>query len=114
MEWQFQLNWPILIEEAKQRRKSLKITQKRLALMANISTPTVSRFENGEKDIGLSTILNLFGLLGMIDKRNLVFTQSKPYYDPNRELVLFQGQDGNKKIPCKMSLEALMDHFKSY
>lgn len=50
----------------------------------------------------------------MIDKRNLVFTQSKPYYDPNRELVLFQGQDGNKKIPCKMSLEALMDHFDNH
>lgn len=67
MERQFQLNWTALVEEAIKRRKALGLTQQRLAVLANISTPTVSRFENHKEDIQLSSILAILKVLGMLD-----------------------------------------------
>ena len=49
MERKFQLNWPVFVEEAVRRRRGMKLTQKQLAALAKVSTPTVSRFENNEK-----------------------------------------------------------------
>lgn len=77
-----------------------------------MSTPTVSRFESGEKDIQLSTVTNILGVLGMLDQRVLVFTDTDVRYDSNRGVVLFKGKDGGKTIPCAMSREALEDHFE--
>ena len=54
MERNIRLNWQSLVEEARRRRKELKLTQQRLAAIADVSAPTVSRFENGEKNIQLS------------------------------------------------------------
>ena len=67
MERQFQLNWTALVEEALRRRKALGLTQQRLAALANISTPTVSRFENHKEDIQLSSILAILKVLGMLE-----------------------------------------------
>ena len=53
MEQYKKFNWEEVVERAVKRRKELRFTQKRLALVANISTPTVSRFENNDKDIKL-------------------------------------------------------------
>ncbi|HBF13104.1 MAG TPA: hypothetical protein DDW49_06930 [Deltaproteobacteria bacterium] len=109
MERQFQINWSALVEEAKQRRKNERLTQKKLALLAGVSTPTISRFENGEKDIQLSTVISILKVLGMVDQRQLVFPEER--HDFNRDVVLFRGKDGDSIIPCSISREALEDHF---
>src|SRR3990167_5287565 len=111
MERQFRINWPAIIEEAKQRRKAQRLTQSRLAVMAGVSTPTISRFESGEKDIQLSTIISILTVLGMHDQRHLTFLDRKEHYVPNRMVVLFIGRDRNKEIICAISEEALKDHF---
>jgi transcriptional regulator with XRE-family HTH domain len=111
MERQFRINWPAIVEEAKQRRKSEKLTQKRLAELASVSTPTISRFESGERDIQLSSVTNILGVLGMLDERTLVFADAHAQNDSMRGLVLFVGKDGNKIVTCAISREALDDHF---
>jgi transcriptional regulator with XRE-family HTH domain len=111
MEGQFRINWRAIVEEAKQRRKSQKLTQQRLAELAGVSTPTISRFESGERDIQLSTVTNILGVLGMLDERTLVFPDAHAHYDPTRMVVLFRGQDGDKAVSCAISREALDDHF---
>jgi transcriptional regulator with XRE-family HTH domain len=80
--------------------------------MAGVSTPTISRFESGEKDIQLSTVISILTVLGMNDQRNLIFSEKNERYAPNRKAVLFAGQDGNKEIICAISEEALEDHFR--
>ncbi len=111
MERQFRVNWPAIVEEAKQRRKGHRLTQARLATLAGVSTPTVSRFESGEKDILLSSITRILAVLGMVDERVLSFPKSDARYDSLRMVVLFAGKDGDKTISCAISLEALEDHF---
>ena len=111
MERQFRINWRAIVEEAKQRRKSQKLTQQRLGELAGVSTPTISRFESGERDIHLSTVTNILGVLGMLDERVLVFQDARAHYDPARMVVLFKGRDGDKTITCAISHEALDDHF---
>jgi transcriptional regulator with XRE-family HTH domain len=111
MERKFRLNWQAYIEEARQRRKSQKLTQKRLGELARVSTPTVSRFENGEKDIQLSSVTSILGVLGMLDDRTLVFTDKLARYDSVRDVAVFEGLDGDRIIRCAISREALEDHF---
>lgn len=111
MERKFRVNWLALVEEAKQRRKSQRLTQRRLAQLAGVSTPTVSRFENGEKDIQLSSITSILGVLGMLDERVLIFPDTRASYDGLRDIVLFHGRDGDNDIRCAISREALEDHF---
>ena len=111
MEWQFRLNWAAIVEEAKQRRKNQRLTQRRLGELAGVSTPTVSRFENSEKDIQLSTVTRILGVLGMLDERFLNFPDKDAHYDTLREIALFDGNDGERTIHCAISREALEDHF---
>ena len=111
MEWQFRLNWAAIVEEAKQRRKRQKLTQRRLGELAGVSTPTVSRFENSEKDIQLSTVTRILGVLGMLDERVLNFPDENPHYDSLRDIALFNGSDRESAIRCAISREALEDHF---
>jgi predicted transcriptional regulator len=111
MERQFYINWQTFIEEAKQRRKKQKLTQQQLARLAKVSTPTISRFEKGEKDIQLSSVLNIFKVLGMLDQRRLEFPALTAKYISDRSVVRFTGQDGDKKVICEISREALDDHF---
>jgi transcriptional regulator with XRE-family HTH domain len=87
----------------------MKLTQKQLAELAKVSTPTVSRFEQAEKDIQLSTVLAVLNVLGMTDKRTLVFPDDR--FKDEMERISFWGQDGEKKILCRISREALDDHF---
>lgn len=83
-------------------------------MLANVSTPTISRFESGSKDIELSSILNILKILGMVDQRNLIFPDPPNVQNArNRDMVIFWGQDGDKSIRCAISLEALEDHYKS-
>jgi transcriptional regulator with XRE-family HTH domain len=111
MERQFRINWPAIVEEARQRRKSQRLTQQRLATLAGVSTPTVSRFEGGGKDIQLSSVTKILTVLGMVDDRILTFANADARYDSTRMVVLFRGNDGEKAVPCGISQEALEDHF---
>jgi transcriptional regulator with XRE-family HTH domain len=112
MERKFRLNWPALVEEAKQRRKAQNLTQQRLAKLAEVSTPTVSRFEGGEKDIQLSSALRLLGVLGLLDRRMLVFAEPDARYNSEKDIVAFWGRDGDKEVRCAISREAIDDRFK--
>ena len=57
MERNIRLNWNLLVEEAIKRRKERKISQRRLAAIAEVSQPTVSRFEQRKDDIQLSSAI---------------------------------------------------------
>jgi len=110
MERRLHLNWQLLVEEAKLRRKNQKLTQKRLALLAKVSTPTISRFEGGAKDIQLSSIFNILNILGLMDNRNLNFPDPNPQIIRSSGLIEFWGEGhNNKKILCRCSEEALED-----
>jgi transcriptional regulator with XRE-family HTH domain len=111
MERYFCINWQAVVEEAKQRRKAQRLTQARLAELAGVSTPTISRFESGEEDIQLSTVISILSVLGMNDRRNLIFPETQARYDLTRDAVLFVGRDGDKNIQCAISSEALDDFF---
>jgi transcriptional regulator with XRE-family HTH domain len=88
----------------------MKLTQKQLASLAKVSTPTISRFENDEKDLQLSSVLAILDVLGMTDKRTLVFTD--PEFQRNTsDAIVFCGRDGETKVRCRISREALDDHF---
>lgn len=112
MERKFRLNWPALVEEAKQRRKAQNLTQQRLAKLAQVSAPTVSRFEGGEKDIQLSSVLGILGVLGLLDQRMLIFPEPDARYNSERDIVVFWGLDGGKEVRCAISREAIDDRFK--
>jgi transcriptional regulator with XRE-family HTH domain len=88
----------------------MNLTQKQLATLAKVSTPTVSRFEQNDKDIQLSTVLAILEALGMTDKRSLVFAEDE-FHGAHSEAILFWGQDGEKRVRCRISREALDDHF---
>jgi transcriptional regulator with XRE-family HTH domain len=110
MERDFQLNWPGFVEEAIRRRRHLNLTQKQLALIAGVSTPTISRFEQNAKDIQLSSVLQILDALGMTDKRTLIFPE-QTYTSDLEDRLVFWGQVGEKRVKCMISREALDDHF---
>jgi transcriptional regulator with XRE-family HTH domain len=89
----------------------MKLTQRDLARLANVSTPTVSRFEQAAKDVQLSSALAIMDVLGMTDKRTLVFPDKEDSYDASKGVVTFWGQDGATRVRCGISREALDDHF---
>ncbi len=112
MERQFCVNWIAIVEEAKQRRRTQKLTQVRLAKLAGVSTPTISHFENGKKDIQLSSVINILTVLGMNDQRTLTFTQQDEHYESKWDSILFNGKEGDKVIRCSITSEALIDYFQ--
>lgn len=79
--------------------------------MAGVSTPTISRFENGEKDIQISSVINILSVLGMVDQRQLIFPEPREHVDAMRTIVQFTGRDKDKIIHCAITNEALNDHF---
>jgi transcriptional regulator with XRE-family HTH domain len=87
----------------------MRLTQRDLAGLAKVSVPTVSRFEQAEKDMQLSSALAILDVLGMTDKRTLIFPDKESHYDSVG--VTFWGQDGTQRVRCQISREALDDHF---
>jgi len=65
MERNLQFDWEEVVAEAMRRRKEQKLTQRRLAAIANVSLPTVVRFEKRGRDIQLSSVLAILNALGM-------------------------------------------------
>jgi transcriptional regulator with XRE-family HTH domain len=88
----------------------MNLTQKQLAVLAKVSTPTISRFEQVDKDIQLSSVLSILDVLGMTDKRTLIFPddESRFYFG---EGVVFWGQEGTTRVRCRIAQEALEDFF---
>jgi transcriptional regulator with XRE-family HTH domain len=87
----------------------MRLTQKDLASLAKVSTPTISRFENDEKDLQLSSVLAILDVLGMTEKRTLEFDEQH-----TRDLddgIVFWGNDGNTRVRCRILRAALDDHF---
>jgi transcriptional regulator with XRE-family HTH domain len=109
MERHFQINWPLLVEEALLRRRRMKLTQRQLAMLANVSTPTVSRFEQASKDVQLSSVLAILDVLGMTDRRTLTFDAAAAR-DVDDSIV-FWGSDGETRVRFRISRAALDDHF---
>ena len=87
----------------------MKLTQRQLAALANVSTPTVSRFELAAKDVQLSSVLAILDVLGMTDKRTLVFDEAATR-DADDSIV-FWGNDRETRVRFRISREALADHF---
>src|SRR4051794_4926200 len=109
MERQFQLNWPVLVEEAVRRRRRMNLTQKQLASLAKVSTPTISRFEQDDSNLQLSSVLSILDVLGMTDKRMLVFDQG--YTADLDDSIVFWGSDGDTRVRCRIKLATLDDQF---
>ena len=110
MEREFQINWAVLVEEAVRRRRRMNLTQLQLASLAKVSTPTISRFEQADKNIQLSSVLAILDVLGMTGKRTLVFTDPAPSFDAG-DAAVFCGQDGETRVRCRIERAALDDHF---
>ena len=68
MERNIRLNWNLLVEEAIKRRKERKISQRRLAAIADVSQPTISRFEQRKEDIQLSSAIKILDVLGLVER----------------------------------------------
>jgi transcriptional regulator with XRE-family HTH domain len=112
MERQLRVNWSLLVEEAKQRRKAQNLTQRRLAELAGVSAPTVSHFEGGDRDVQLSSVSRIFAVLGMLDERVLEFDEdARVRWNPDRDALTFRGRDGDRVVQVAISGEALADHF---
>jgi transcriptional regulator with XRE-family HTH domain len=105
MEADLQFNWPLLVEEAVRRRRALKFSRSRLARRAKLSTATVARFETGAKNLRMSAVLAILGVLGMTDRRDLVFDGS--FYIDIDDSVVFWSYDRGVQVPCRISYEAL-------
>jgi hypothetical protein len=46
-----------------------------------------------------------------VERRELKFPVPEERYVSDRGVVVFWGQDGNKRVRCEISREALEDHF---
>lgn len=111
MERQFQINWPALVEEAKHRRKKQKVTQAKLARYCNLSTPTIVRFEKGDTSIQVSTVLTILSVLGLLDRRELVFLDKKARIDGANDRILFFAKEDKATILFGITFEVLEDYY---
>ena len=66
MERNIRLDWQGLINEAIKRRKEQRLTQEQLAILAGVSKPTLSHFEQGKTSITLGSALKILGMLGLV------------------------------------------------
>ena len=90
----------------------MNLTQKQLAALAKVSTPTISRFEQNDEDIQLHNVLAILDVLGMTDKRTLAFPDQEFTNDFGIGII-FWGQEGKTRVRCVISREALDDHFSN-
>lgn len=65
MERNLRLDWPSFVEEAIKRRKAQNLTQKKLAVLADVSGPTVNRFEQKKTNMTLESALKILRCLGL-------------------------------------------------
>ena len=65
MERNIRLNWQDLVDEAIKRRKSQRLTQEQLAMLADVSKPTLNNFEQGKTNITLENAMKILRSLGL-------------------------------------------------
>jgi len=65
MERNIFLNWSDFTEEAIKRRKLQHLTQEQLAVLAQVSKPTLNRFEQGKTNITLENAMKILRVLGL-------------------------------------------------
>ena len=73
----------------------------------------MSRFENGEKNIQLSSAIAILEAMGMTEKAALTFPDKSERYISEREIIIFEGRSDEGLVQCAISAEALMDHFEA-
>ena len=61
----FRTYWKQLTEEAVQRRKEQHMTQAKLAALADISKPTVVKFENGNMGMTIKKAMRILKVLNL-------------------------------------------------
>ena len=114
MERHIRVNWSAVVEEARYRRKAEGLTQRRLAAIADISPPTVSRFEQGDRNLQLASALAILDVLDLLETPELTFTDSAARHDRDRDAVLFEGWNAdNARVFCAVTGEALADQFEA-
>jgi len=59
MERNIRLNWPDIVTEAIKRRKEQRLTQTQLAILCEVSKPTLNNFEQGRTNITLDSALKI-------------------------------------------------------
>jgi len=59
------IDWQEIVSKAKEHRKARKLSQRRLAVVAGVSLPTVVNFEAGE-DVRVSSALAIMKVLEMV------------------------------------------------
>jgi transcriptional regulator with XRE-family HTH domain len=69
MERNIRLNWEVIVRQARERRKERGLTQQHLAALANVGRSTLNRFENQKGDVTLSSVLQILGVLDMLDRK---------------------------------------------
>ena len=119
MERTIQAYWAKIVAKVKAKRKAKTLTQSNLAAITGISFQTISRFEQADENIQLSTVLGICDSLGlrldiqesysfrvMIFKMLVDGVRKDPYFfagllhnaDPGHPVYL-AGFKNNKKYP---------------
>ena len=114
MEREFQIDWAEIVEEAQSRRKAQGISMRRLAALANVSLPTVLRFEKNQRDIQVSSVLAILGALGMLARKiegTLLVRGAAggPYQAMFAPAAGAGGALEPRIVPARADLEALLD-----
>ena len=65
MERNIFLNWSDLVKEAIKRRKLQHLTQEQLAVLAQVSKPTLNIFEQVKKNITVENAMKILNILGL-------------------------------------------------
>jgi transcriptional regulator with XRE-family HTH domain len=65
MERNIRLDWQSIVKEAIKRRKEQRLTQEQLAVLCEVSKPTLNNFEQGHTNITLATALKILSCLGL-------------------------------------------------
>ena len=60
------LNYGALVAEAVRRRKAEHLTQRQLAALADVTQPTIWRFEKGDPHLQLSSVLAILRVLNLL------------------------------------------------
>lgn len=78
-----------------------------------MSTPTVSRFEGGDKNIQLTSALAILDVLGLVERPVIEFPDKIERVDFDRDIVLFPARTPEGEVTCAIGGEALEDHFEA-
>ena len=65
MERSFRFDWQEVVKELVKTRKKQRLTQEELAALAEVSKPTLNRFEQGYTNITVDNVLKILNCLGL-------------------------------------------------